>query len=124
MYCKHERETKKKKNNTAAKLCVSARRRRRRNVCKVPSEALGPFYYTGEFFVLAEAVRKKNQDEILQARVDSTSVLSCSLAESIGCRPLTDDDVFEDVGVVVRCGGHRGSERQREEEEEEETSEL
>lgn len=26
---------------------------------------------------------------------------------------LTDDDVFENVGVVVRCGGHRGSERER-----------
>lgn len=27
--------------------------------------------------------------------------------------PLTDNDVFENVGVVVRCGGHCGSEREK-----------
>ena len=26
---------------------------------------------------------------------------------------LTNDDVFEDVGVIVRGGGHRGSETER-----------
>lgn len=29
------------------------------------------------------------------------------------CRSLTDNDVFENVGVVVRCGGHCGSEKEK-----------
>lgn len=30
-----------------------------------------------------------------------------------GRRTLTNNDVFENVGVVVRCGGHCGSEREK-----------
>lgn len=53
--------------------------------------------------------RKEKETEVKPA----PNLVGVRLKTRAGCCSLTDYDVFENVGVVVRCGGHCGSERER-----------